>query len=84
MRKAWAKRQYEAYFINKLTDYDGENSETDSSLDLAKDCGYLSLEERQLLTSLTAEVGKMLGSTINNHDPFLINYKNDRSLITDF
>src|SRR5712671_3715091 len=29
LREAWAKRRYEAHFINKLTDCDGENSETD-------------------------------------------------------
>src|ERR1700722_8153461 len=38
LREAWAKRRYEGHFINKLTDCDGENSETDSSLDFAKDC----------------------------------------------
>src|SRR5437763_7830741 len=31
LREAWAKRRYEAHFISKLTDCDGENSETDSS-----------------------------------------------------
>jgi four helix bundle protein len=36
LREAWAKRRYEAHFISKLTDCDGENSETDSSLDLPK------------------------------------------------
>ena len=36
LREAWAKRQYEAHFISKLTDSDGENSETDSSLDSAR------------------------------------------------
>jgi four helix bundle protein len=35
LREAWAKRRYEAHFISKLTDSDGENSETDSSLDFA-------------------------------------------------
>ena len=37
LREAWSKRRYEAHFISKLTDCDGENSETDSSLDFAKD-----------------------------------------------
>jgi four helix bundle protein len=37
LREAWAKRRYEAHFISKLTDCDGENSKTDSSLDFAKD-----------------------------------------------
>src|SRR5438874_12949240 len=39
LREAWAKRRYEAHFISKLTDCDGENGETDSSLDFARDCG---------------------------------------------
>lgn len=37
VREAWAKRRYEAHSISKLTDCDGENSETDSSLDVARD-----------------------------------------------
>jgi len=45
LREAWAKRRYEAHFISKLTDCDGENSETDTSLDFAKDCGYISTEQ---------------------------------------
>src|SRR5213082_1822554 len=61
LREAWAKRLYEAHFISKLTDCDGENSETDSSLDFAKDCGYLSLQKHEELTSACAEIGRMLG-----------------------
>ena len=38
LREAWAKRRYEAHFVSKLTDCDGENSETDSSLDFAREC----------------------------------------------
>ena len=45
LREAWAKRRYEAHFISKLTDCDGENSETDTSLDFAKDCGYISTKQ---------------------------------------
>jgi four helix bundle protein len=41
LREAWAKRRYEAHFVSKLTDVDGENSETDTWLDFARDCGYL-------------------------------------------
>jgi len=29
LREAWAKRRYEAHFISKLTDCDGENGDTD-------------------------------------------------------
>jgi four helix bundle protein len=41
LREAWAKRRYEAHFVSKLTDCDGENSETDSALEFSRDCGYL-------------------------------------------
>jgi four helix bundle protein len=72
LREAWAKRRYEAHFINKLTDCDGENSETDSSLDFALDCCYITAEEHKSLTNQTTEIGKMFGSMINNPDSFLI------------
>ena|SRR5207237_1377013 len=49
LREAWAKRRYELHFVSKLTDCDGEANETDSSLDFAKDCGYMSVETHQNL-----------------------------------
>jgi len=72
LREAWSKRRYRAHFVSKLRDSDGENGETDSSLDFARDCGYLSSEEHLQLTGLCHEVGAMLGSMIANPGPFLI------------
>lgn len=72
LREAWAKRRYEAHFINKLTDCDGENSETNSSLDFSFDCGFIAGEMHTKLTSETKIIGKMLGSMLNNPEPFLI------------
>lgn len=72
LREAWAKRRYEAHFISKLTDCDGENGETDSSLDFAKDCGYVPAIAHEELASLCREIGKMLGSMIKNPAPFLV------------
>ena len=71
LREAWAKRRYEAHFVSKLTDCDGENSETDSSLDFAKDCGYITREQHEELIPLCREIGKMLGAMIKNPHPFL-------------
>ena len=51
LREAWAKRRYEAHFVSKLTDCDGENAETETSLDFAKDCGYITTEQHDNLTS---------------------------------
>src|SRR5438270_10204371 len=41
LREAWAKRRYEAHFVSKLTDCDGESNETDTSLDFAWKCGFV-------------------------------------------
>ena len=72
LREAWAKRRYPAHFISKLTDCDGENSETDSSLDFARDCRYITPEQHDQLTSLCTEIGKMLGNMFKRPRAFLI------------
>ena len=71
LREAWAKRRYGAHFVSKLSDCDGENGETDTSLDFAKDCSYISVEEHLDFTARSGEVGKMLGAMILNPNPFL-------------
>ncbi len=72
LREAWAKRRYPSHFVSKLTDCDGESNETDTSLDFSKDCGYITDAEHLELTALNTEACKMLGSMINNPDPFLL------------
>ena len=71
LREAWAKRRYEAHFVSKLTDCDGENSETESSLDFALDCHYITLEQHTELVLLSEEIGKMLGGMLKNPSSFL-------------
>ncbi len=75
LRETWSKRRYEAHFISKLTDADGENSETDTWLDFAKDCKYISEEDHHRLTNECKEVGAMLGSMIKNPTSFLFKSK---------
>ena len=62
LREAWAKGRYEAHFVSKLSGCIGENWETDTAFDFARDCGYISNEAHTQLTSLKSEVGKMLRS----------------------
>lgn len=71
LREAWAKRKYEAHFLSKLSDCDGECSETDTWLDYAKDCGYIPEEVHADLAAKCAHIGAMLGSMINIPGPFL-------------
>ena len=70
LREAWAKRRYEAHFVSKLTDCDGENNETDSSLDFACSCGYISKEQHEQLTARCAEIGRMLGGMMRKAESF--------------
>ena|SRR5205085_12658064 len=72
LREAWAKRRYEPHFLSKLTDCDGENNETDSSLDFAKDCGYISSNQHEALVMKCAEVGRMLGGIMKKSDSFVL------------
>jgi four helix bundle protein len=72
LREAWAKRRYESHFVSKLTDCDGENSETDTSLDYARDCAYITPDEHRELTALCIEVGRTLGGMLAKPEAFLL------------
>jgi four helix bundle protein len=73
LREAWSKRRYEAHFVSKLTDCDGENAETETSLDFACDCDYITREKHSHLVDTSHQVGRMLGAMIKNPSPFLLN-----------
>jgi four helix bundle protein len=64
--EAWAKRHYEAHFISKLTDCDGENAETETCLDFALDCGYITREQHGKFVATNREIGRLPGAMIRN------------------
>ncbi|MSU24928.1 MAG: four helix bundle protein [Opitutus sp.] len=70
--ESWGKRRYEAHFVSKLTDADSENHEVEHWLLSAHRDGYLSEVELNELVDPKREVGKMLGSMIQNPAPFLL------------
>ena len=72
LREAWAKRRYESHFVSKLTDCDGEANETDSSLDFARDCGYISNETHRVFVEKCTEVRRMLGGMMRKPEAFKI------------
>jgi four helix bundle protein len=47
--EGWRKRRYEAAFVSKLTDAEAEAAETQTWLDFASECDYLSEDIRQEL-----------------------------------
>ena len=72
LREAWAKRRYEAHFVSKLTDCDGENAETDTALDFAPACGYITPSIHGELSEANAEVMRMLHGMIRSREKFVL------------
>lgn len=68
--EAYRKRRYPKHFISKLTDSDGENSETNTWLDFALNCNYISENQHLNLTSQSIEVGKLINYMINSPTKF--------------
>jgi len=68
--EAWQKRRYQAHFVSKLSDSDGEQAETQHWLDTSYACGYISLDEQYALLDKCKEIGRMLGGMISNPPTF--------------
>lgn len=64
--EAFRKRRYPVHFVSKLTDCDGENSETQVWLDYAVACEYVKPNEVTGMRALSDEVGKLLGAMIQD------------------
>ena len=64
--EGFRKRRYPNMLVNKLTDCDGEATETQVWLDFALDCGYMSKENHNRLTAGYEEVGRMLSGMMAN------------------
>jgi len=70
LAEGFRKRRYPNMLVNKLTDCDGEASETQVWLDFSLDCGYMSKQNYDHLTAGYEEVGRMLSSMIANPSRF--------------
>ena len=68
--ESYRKRNYPKYFISKLTDSDGENSETLVWLEFALACGYIQEETYRTLEKQNAEIGKLINYMILNPEKF--------------
>ncbi len=49
-----------------------QNSETDSSLDFARDCGYITELQHDEMTDMCRQIGRMIGSMLAKPKAFLI------------
>lgn len=69
--EGYRKQIYPKHFTSKMTDADGEATETSIWLDFALDCGYLNKDEYNVLYPKYSEIGRMLNSMANNPEKFL-------------
>lgn len=67
---AWARRRYRAAFTSKLDEALEETMETQSWLDHALDCEYISRMEFTALDANWQSIGAMLNSMMNKADTF--------------
>ncbi|HUA39144.1 MAG TPA: four helix bundle protein [Candidatus Sulfopaludibacter sp.] len=70
LAESWAKRNYPAHFISKLTDADGELQETSHWLSTAAACEYITASELVKFQSQIAEIGKKLGRMLTMPEKF--------------
>ena len=61
LAEAWRKRRYQAAFISKLSDSEGEAAETQTWLEFSVRCGYL---ERQTGRGLFATYDEILSMVV--------------------
>ena len=69
--EGYRKRRYPKHFTSKITDADGEASESIVWINFAFDCKYISQDKNEKLLKKYEEVGKMLGGMANNPEKFL-------------
>jgi four helix bundle protein len=69
--EGYKKRIYPKHFTSKMTDADGEATETSIWLDFALDCDYITLTEHSDLQTKYKEIGHMLNSMAQNREKFI-------------
>ena len=70
LAEAFRKRNYPKHYFLKLTDCQGENSETLVWLDFSLNCHYITEDEYKRLLELNNEIGKLLSFMMNNPEKF--------------
>ncbi len=64
LAEAWRKRRYEAAFISKLNDSEGESAETQTWIEFAVACQYLDRDQARELFKTYDEIIGMLVTMI--------------------
>jgi four helix bundle protein len=74
--KGYRKRIYPKHFASKMTDADGEATETSIWLDFALDCNYIDSIIHKALQDKYNEIGRMLNAMAQHPEKFTPKTKN--------
>lgn len=72
LAEAWRKRRYEAAFISKLSDAEGEAAETQVWLEFAVRCGYMTRDQAAGPYQAYAEIIRAFVGMINHPETWII------------
>ncbi len=72
LAEAWRKRRYQAAFISKLSDSEGEAAETQTWIEFGVRCEYVDRETAKELFLEYDEIISMLVSMINNPQKWVL------------
>jgi len=75
LAEAWRKRRYQAAFISKLSDSEGEAAETQVWIEFAVNCGYMTADDGNSLFRAYEEVLATLVGMINHPETWVISPK---------
>jgi len=70
--EAWRKRRYAAAFVSKLNDAEGEAAETQTHVEIARRCQYLSDAEAAGLDGIYEEILAMLATMSNRPEKWCL------------
>jgi len=68
--EGYRKRRYPKHFISKMSDADGEMTETQIWIKFALNCRYITPQEATNLLDISLECGKMLGYMMSHPEKF--------------
>src|SRR5512136_322049 len=70
--ESWRKRRYPAAFVSKLNDAEGEAAETQTHVEIARRCKYLSDAEAAGLDGIYEEILSMLATMSNRPEKWCL------------
>jgi len=73
--EAWRKRRYAPAFVSKLNDAEGEAAETQTHIELARRCGYISDDQASELDRAYEEIISILATMANHPEKWCLDLR---------